>query len=88
MLVISIFSFSPQCSLPMPKKFRFFSHIYFVVCKCCQDGPLYKSVTWLRIKGKLLKNNGRKSGTKSGRVTGLVFFNVWYQCLTFQVDSF
>ena len=30
----------PQCFLPVPKKIQFFSHIYFVVCKCFESGPV------------------------------------------------
>ena len=40
MLVTSIFSFSNNVFYPSENKFQFFSHIWFVVCKCFQFGPL------------------------------------------------
>ena len=36
----SIFSFPHNVFYPIPNKFQFFSHVYFVVCKCFQTGPV------------------------------------------------
>ena len=30
----------PNCFLPFQKKFQFYSNIYFVICKCCEFGPV------------------------------------------------
>ena len=38
MLVTSIFLLFPQCF--SQNKFQFFSHIYLIVCKCFQFGPV------------------------------------------------
>ena len=36
----------PQCFLPFPRQISIFSHIYFVVCKCFQFGPVQNFVVW------------------------------------------
>ena len=46
MLVTSIFSFSHNVFFQFQKEFLFLSHIYFVVCKCFQFGPVKKLVLW------------------------------------------
>ena len=46
MLVTSIFSFSHNVFYPTQNKFQFFSHIYFVVCKCFQFGPVLKKLSF------------------------------------------
>ena len=52
MLVTSIFSFSHNVFYHSQTKFKFFSHLYLVVCKCSQFG----SVQNLSF-GKKLKHN-------------------------------
>ena len=50
MLVTSIFSFSNNGFYPSQNKYQFFSHLYFVVCKCSQFGPIWNFV--VRWRGK------------------------------------
>ena len=35
--------------LPIPQQISIFSHIYFVICSCCQVGTFYKFVIWYRV---------------------------------------
>ena len=64
MLVISIFSFfhnvfyPSTLFYPSQNKFLFFSHIYFVICKCFQFGPM--SLKFCR----LVKSWGEGTGNK------------------------
>ena len=46
MLVNSIFLFSHNVFYPSQTKFQFFIHIYFVICKSLQFGPVYDIVVW------------------------------------------
>ena len=48
MLVNQHFLFSPQCflSCSFQDKLQFFSHIYFVVCKCFQFEPVQNFTVW------------------------------------------
>ena len=43
-LVIRIFPYSHNVFYPFQTKFQFFSHFYFVVCKCFQSGPVLNFV--------------------------------------------
>ena len=49
MLVTSIFSFSHNVFYPITYKFRHFSHIWIVVCKCFEFGLVYHFVVWKRV---------------------------------------
>ena len=49
MLVTSIFSFSNNVFYPSQYKFQLFSHIYFVICKFFQFGPVKKFVICYRV---------------------------------------
>ena len=40
------FSFSHNVFYPLQNKFKFFSHIYFVICKCFQFGLSLNFVVW------------------------------------------
>ena len=50
MLITSIFSFSHNVFYPSQTKCEFFIHIYCVVCKCFQFGPVKDCVVWKRVK--------------------------------------
>ena len=42
----SIFSFSHNVFYHFQNKFQFLGHIYFVVCKCFEFGPVLNFVVW------------------------------------------
>ena len=50
MLVTSIFSFSHNVFYPPINSFRFFTYIYFIVCKCFEFGRVQNFVVWYRVK--------------------------------------
>ena len=43
------FSFSHNVFYPSWNKFHFYTHIYFVICKWFQFGPVWNFVVWKRI---------------------------------------
>ena len=50
MLVTSISYFSHSVFYPFQKKFYVFNHIYVVVCKFFELGPVLNFAVWYRVK--------------------------------------
>ena len=50
MLVTSIFSYSHNVFYPSKNIFQLSNHIYFIICKCFQLGPVLIFVVWGRVK--------------------------------------
>ena len=62
MLVTSIFSFFHNVFYPSKIKFQFFSHIYFVVCKCFQFGPVLRICRLVKSEVKAFLKHCGKGG--------------------------